>query len=70
MQEVEEEEEDGDDDDADDHWSGLLNRIQDFRTRQRSSGGIDDAAARRREEHLMSLIGVALDLAETESGMP
>ncbi|KAL9034288.1 MAG: hypothetical protein Q9214_007109 [Letrouitia sp. 1 TL-2023] len=51
--------------DGDDHWSGILQRIRDFRTRQQSSG-IDDVA-RRREEHVMTLIGVALDLAE--SGM-
>ena len=45
-----------------DHWSGLLQRIKDFRTHE-LSGGIDNAA-RRREEHLMTLVGVALDLAE------
>lgn len=51
--------------DEDDHWSGLLQRIRDFRAHQQSSG-IDDVA-RRREEHVMTLMGVALDLAE--SGM-
>ena len=46
-----------------DHWSGLLQRINDFRTRQQNSG--IDAVARRREEHVMTLMGVALDLAES-----